>query len=399
MMLYCTAKTVESDIERRQSAPERASRLPLVQMHKRTQFKPLLGPSTEQIEISRYKSWTTPIWKKYYGELKSPGNIGRMSRRTTDKTASQKPPNATRPSTHRGASGAWSRFRPATIDPLDVYGLPSKGETGLHDFKAQEAYHKKVVERYMKFCASSGGGEGLEKAFAALSTSAEESRVAEAAAATATVVSKRPALPRHVSTTERPNDMPNILLAMRKLREGILASRRRDHFAQRAYMFIIHASILTRSWESYQPALNYLLRVIHPESPLSTPELQEFVGYQILDLACRQYELLDAFTKKLAYKHRDRRVNAVLMSLVQDDWVRFWRNQRAVDGYQRAIMEFAVERMRLHALKCLGRSYMSADHAFVERSADAPWDELVKSGVGWDLQENGMVLIRKPKAK
>nr|POE89753.1 hypothetical protein CFP56_20222 [Quercus suber] len=320
-----------------------------------------------------------------------------MSRHASDKNFphnSQNTSNTARPTVHRGPSGAWSRLKPATVDPLDVYGLPSKGETGLHDFKAQEAFHKKIVERYMKFCASSGGGEGLEKAFAALAVSSENSRLAEAAS-TAT----RPVLPRHVSSTERPNDMPNILMAMRKLREGILASRRRDQFAQRAYMFIIHASILTRSWESYQPALNYLLRDIHQLSPLSMPELQEFAGYQILDLACRQYELLDALTMRFTYKHRDRRVNAVLVALVRDDWVRFWRTKRAVDGYQRAIMEFAAERMRLHALKCLGRSYLSADKAFIEHSADAPWEELVKSGVGWGLQENGMVLIRKPKAK
>jgi hypothetical protein len=29
----------------------------------------------------------------------------------------------------RGPSGAWSRLKPAVIDPLEVYGLPSKGET------------------------------------------------------------------------------------------------------------------------------------------------------------------------------------------------------------------------------------------------------------------------------
>ena len=246
----------------------------------------------------------------------------------------------------------------------------------------------------MKFCASSSGGEGLEKAFAALSvnepsplTSAEPTR------------SIRPTLPHRASSTERPNDMPNILLAMRKLREGILGSRRRDYFAQRAYMFIIHATILTKHWESYQPAILYLLHNIHPYTPLSLPELQEFAGYRILDLACRQYELVDAFLVKLHFQHRDRKVASVLKCIVHDDWMKFWRTRRAVDGYQRAIMDFSVERIRLHALKCVGRSYMSADRAFLERIADSRWEDLVKSGVGWQLQENGTVVIRKPKPK
>lgn len=242
----------------------------------------------------------------------------------------------------------------------------------------------------MKFCASSGTAEdGLEEAFNSLSV--KDSTVSSRPT--------RPPLSVRAPETERSSDLPNILLAMRKLREGILGSRRRDAFAQRAYMFIIHASVLTRSWESYQPALLYLLYSIHPHTPLSAPELQEFVGYHILDLACRQNQLLDAFKVKLDFKHRDRRVKATLKSLVHDDWVRFWRTKRAVDGYQRAIMEFSVEHMRLHALKCLGRSYMNADKAFIERSGDARWEDLVKGGVGWQLQENGNVVIRKPKAK
>lgn len=251
----------------------------------------------------------------------------------------------------------------------------------------------------MKFCAtSSNGANGLEDAFNSLSVQ-ETAPFAIAGNHKSSTPSRRPPLTTRPSETERPNDLPNILMAMRKLREGILGSRRRDHFAQRAYMFIIHASILTKSWESYLPALLYLLHHIHPHTALSPPELQEFVSYWILDLACRQYELLDAYAVRLRFKHRDRRVNAVLKALVHDDWVRFWRTNRAVDGYQRAIMSFAVDRMRLHALKCLGRSYMQADKAFVERSGDSKWEELVKGGVGWQLRDDGTVLIRKPKPK
>ncbi|USW55599.1 hypothetical protein Slin15195_G089180 [Septoria linicola] len=303
--------------------------------------------------------------------------------------------NYARPVPRRGASGAWNRLKPGgPTDPLDVYGLPSKGEMRLHDYKAQENYYTKIVERYMKFCASPGGGDDLEAAFTSMSVQEPNPLWT-----TETATGKRPPLSTRPSETARSNDLPNILLAMRKLREGILGSRRTDHFAQRAYMFIIHASILTKSWESYLPALQYLLGTINKHTPLSVPELQEFSGYHILDLACRQNELLDAFAARLAFRNRDRKVAAVLQALVQDDWVKYWRLKRAVDGYQRAIMECSGERMRLHALKCLGRGYMNADRAFVERSGDKTWEELVKSGVGWQLQENGNVVIRKPKPK
>lgn len=249
----------------------------------------------------------------------------------------------------------------------------------------------------MKFCASSGGGEQLEEAFAAFSV--DDASSSAAAKPPTEQPQQRPLLQHRPSATDRPNDLPNILMAMRKLREGILGSRRRDGFAQRAYMFIVHASILTRQWESYQPALLHLLWSIHPHTPLSPPELQEFVGYHVLDLACRQDDFVEAFTVRLAFGHKDRRTTAVINSLIRDDWPRFWRTKRAVDGYQRALLGFADERVRMHALKSVGRSYMSADKAFVERSADAQWEDLVKGGVGWQLQDGGSINIRKPKVK
>ena len=283
--------------------------------------------------------------------------------------------------------------------------IPLTRKPRLHGHKTQESYYTKIVERYMKFCASSSGGEDLESAFASLSI--QNPTASNIGATTQPSVSRpdgiqnsttRPPGPA-TQPRERSNDLPNILMAMRRLREGILGSRRRDAFAQRAYMFIAQASILTRSWESYQPTLLHLVHSIHAQTPLSPLELRDYVGYMILDLACRQNELVQAFALKVKFAHADRRVAAVLKALVHDDWPRFWRIRRAVDGYQRALMGFAEERMRLHVLKCLGRSYLNVDRVFVERSADAKWEELIKSGVGWQLQENGVVVIRKPKAK
>ena len=73
--------------------------------------------------------------------------------------------------------------------------------------------------------------------------------------------------------------------------------------------------------------------------------------------------------------------------------------KKAVDGYQRRIMEYAEQGMRVHALKSLGRAYMSADRRYVERCADRRWADLVQDGVGWELTNVDKVIIKKPKAK
>jgi hypothetical protein len=242
----------------------------------------------------------------------------------------------------------------------------------------------------MKFCASSGGGEELDQQFASLSLRSTPSP---------------PTIP-HTSgnNTPKPPPAPStelsaILTALRKLREALVATARRDTFAQRAYIFNIHAAILCKEWESYAPALLSLLTKIHPQTPLPPPDLHEFVGFWILDLACRQADLMAAYAVKVQYKYEDRRVELVLKALVHDNWVMFWKMRRAVDGYQRRVMEFADTGIRLHALKCLGRGYLTADRLYVESCTDRKWVDLVQDGVGWELTDGEKIVIRRPKVK
>jgi hypothetical protein len=263
----------------------------------------------------------------------------------------------------------------------------------------------------MKFCAASGGGNELEKLFSALSLNTSQSLIPKRKAPQSLEdhvthpSSEQPggasiptALPSITGTTPSP-ELQLILMGMRKLREAIVASRRHDTFAQRSYIFIIRACILVAHWESYQPALTYLLHEIHPLTPLPMHELNEFMTYQILDSACRQNDLHTAFLLKYGYGVQDRRVESVLKSLVRDDWVTFWKTRKRVDGYQRSLMGFSEDLMRVHALKCLGKGYFTADKEFVERVADQQWPELVKSGVGWELVDGGTIIIRRPKGK
>lgn len=279
--------------------------------------------------------------------------------------------------------------------------------------KAQEEFYDKIVERYMTFCAYSGGGENLDREFAAMAistypqpatfTTKAKPRPADTADS-AKVEQKGTEGPLAPRSTNAPGATPspelsNILGAMRKLREAIVASRRTDLFAQRAYIFIIHGAILARQLEAYHPALSHLLHAIHPHTPLSASELHEFASYQILDLACRQNNLAAAYAVRVRYDCRDRRVDALLRALAHDDWTAFWRIRRAVDGYQKRLIEWADNGMRLHALKCLGRSYMSADRSYIEKCTQASWDRLVAGGVGWELGNEERVLIRKPKVK
>lgn len=207
-------------------------------------------------------------------------------------------------------------------------------------------------------------------------------------------------------------ELSTILLALRKLREALLASSTTSSpiFSQRVHVFSIRLSILALHPPSYYPSLLHLLFVLHcPQHPLAASELSEMTTYLILDLACRQREFASAYAirsrSRAAFSYdTPRNVDAILQATITDNWVAFWRVRRKVDGYVRAVMSWAIEPLRRTALKAIGRSYLSCDMKWILASATGgamDWEELVsKENVGWMREEGSdRVTIRKVKAK
>ena len=251
------------------------------------------------------------------------------------------------------------------------------------DLKTQERYYTKIIDRYLSFCSDAGDRESLLQRFAALSLSTVESPPAPA-----------PSLPP--SSTK---DLSDVLMALRKLREGIVATKRVDDFAIQAYLFCIRLAVLVKQPESYHPAILHLLRFIHRQHPLTGLEMQEVVGYLVLDTACRRDELAEAFRVRHDYGLRDAKVDDILRALARENWVAFRRLKRSVDGHKAKLMEFSEARLRLHTLKCFGRTYLHCDVEYLELSTGRTWTELKsQDGVGWELDDR-KVVIRKVQAK
>lgn len=264
----------------------------------------------------------------------------------------------------------------------------------------------------MTFCSDAGQRDELLRRFSSLeigdvaqpSTPASTASSAAPAVSrgkpskTPTVDSAAPLLPAGANDASA-RALSDIMMALRKLREGIVASKRADDFAIQAYLFCIRLSILVKQPESYHPAILHLLRAIHPLQPLTSLELHDVVAYLVLDTACRRRELAEAFALRLRYGLRDAKVNAVLAALVHDDYVAFRRVKRGVDGHRAKVMEWAEADVRMHTLKCFGRTYMSVGLEFLEATTGSTWDDLRRDdGVGWELDDS-RVVIRKVKAR
>lgn len=274
-----------------------------------------------------------------------------------------------------------------------------KSKCRLLDYKTQEKFYTTIVDRYMKFCSDAGQGDELLRRFSSLHIH------------TSTIPSIQEQTPKSsLSTTEAPHlvlpedassadGLTNILSALRKLREGIVASKRVDDFAAQAYLFCIRLSILTKQPESYHAAILHLLSVIHTKNPLTPLEVREVVGYLVLDTACRRRQLAEAIAIRQKFALKDDKVHAALQAIIHDNYVLFRRVQRNVDGHRARLMEWAERDIRVHTLKCLGRTYFSVDLNFLEDVTASKWEELTsRDGVGWELDKD-RVTIRKIKAR
>ncbi|EWC43807.1 hypothetical protein DRE_07316 [Drechslerella stenobrocha 248] len=286
----------------------------------------------------------------------------------------------------------WSK---GTSKPLE-YGLASKGDTRLTDPQTQEAFFHTIQTRYLMHIGSSASVPALDEQFAALS-------IASNNAYTGGTSNISGSSGTTTATAHHEKDLAilqNILMDMRKLREGLLASNRLDDFAKSAYIFIARAAILMSHPESYFPSLRHLLYVLHPVNPLSNPEVTELAGYLMLHLACATRSFHDAYEVKVRFRLRDHRVETAVRALVAGDYWLFWSTKRLVDGYKSKIMDRAVRDVRKHALKCVGSAYHVVETRFLEACAERAWPVVREEfAIAWEESGGRVVIRRRPDAK
>lgn len=277
----------------------------------------------------------------------------------------------------------------------------------------------------MQFCTHHS--KDLDSAFASLSLEEGLSTSSDSArnppVRSQLVRPERPLLPSNLdpqhttsgqqvatSTPSPSSELSIILIALRKLREGLLASSSTAPspvFSQRVHVFNIRVAILAFHPPSYHPSLLHLLFVLHTSAnPLPRSELVEMTTYLILDMATRQNDLGNAYAlrynSRIRFDYDNKSTDRLLRSIVMGDWVSFWRVRRKVDGYVRSILFWHVEMQRKLALKAIGRSYLASDIKWILESAtgdEMNWEELVKTEeVGW-LRDGEKAVIRKPKSR
>ncbi|KAF4453937.1 sphingosine kinase [Fusarium austroafricanum] len=362
---------------------------------------------------------------------------------------------------NRMPSGPWGRLKPVEQDPLQSIGLPSKGDERLLDPKTQEWYYNQIISRFLAFCTEAGNKDSIIRGFEALdirafdptpptrytrpppgyvpsstgapvtaassppapnpsgkeasdpsqtpgsaSTNAASSSVSSSL--TGTLKALRSIIPSSGPSTsmlaaiEDPDNtksLQDVLMALRKLREGLVATKRADLFSIQAYIFSIRLSILAKHPESYHPAILHLLRYMAVWTPMVDSEIEEIAGYFMLDAACRRRDLTEAYFIRQDFNIRNKKMDQILKALAHDDYVLWQFAKKQANRHCLKLMEWADDDLRLHTLKCFGRSYLNVDLPFLEFATGRKWEELKeKDSVGWELDEE-KVTIRRARAK
>ncbi len=269
-----------------------------------------------------------------------------------------------------------------------------KPSNSMLDYKKQEDYFNTIKTRYEAFTRNSEArtedGDPLAGKMATLSIG--QHAISSTTASTGKVL-------RTAKTRTPSTELNMITMAMRKLREAIVASNRNDTFAATVYLFIIRTAIIIGHSESYHPALLHLINRLHRALPISEAEEKEVVCYFLLDLACRQQDFATAFQVGRAHNYRSARFDRVIRALVHGDWVLFERAKRGADLHEQHLMQWADERMAGHALQCMGKSYLSLPKSYVERSTGMRWEELQEAKkLPWTL-DNHTIVIRQMRKR
>lgn len=262
-----------------------------------------------------------------------------------------------------------------------------------------------IVERYLRFCADHR--DNLDAALASLPTSASSDATSNPPAARPSSKSKpvNPAVPPAAVELSR------LLLALRKLREAILSTANKTpvEFTQRVHIFSIRLSILAQHPPSYFHSLKYCVERLHSSShPFEDGEVKDLISYLILDYACRQGDMVAAFDLRARarkdHAFQSQTIDRILAALMHDNWVVFWQLRKSVDSYFRAVMNWAVDRVRRHALKAVGSAYLNVHVSWILGGCTGDdegwtWDKLVETEkLGWQ-KEGEKVIIRRPKPR
>ena len=309
-----------------------------------------------------------------------------------------------------------NRLKTINIDPLEVIGLPSKGELGLTSYSAQERYFETLRQRCLAI--------GLKPAREVYKHSGHADTVSTALK---NLSLASPQVEDDWSSCNQ-DELAVILSAMRKLRESLIATKRYDGFAVTAYLFIIRSTISLQH-DEYHPALLHAVNVLIRQCDVADHDRDELIAYEVLDLAGRQNAVREAweyawhknlFTStgvsqqcrndevQQALRQHRQSLRLTLKSAIHHNVLMFHHHWTYLTSNERLLLQPLEQRLTVYAVACLSRAYFTAETKFVEKALNTSLSDkmkfvrdsyrLLEGTKEWHVEED-KVVFRRPRAR
>lgn len=274
------------------------------------------------------------------------------------------------------------------------YGFVSKGEDLLQrSSKEREKFYQEILDNFTKYCESS---PTVLRDLIQSGSQAEEMTQSQKPQETP----KSPESPesqksqKSQQTPRKPSlayTIDSILISLRKLREALISLKPTD-FTLKVFLFSIRISTPINHYQTYVPAINYLL-----ENPqlLDQNLKRELLTLKILHLSHVNLQ----HTKAIELYYNSFKTELTLLSAILSwyrkdfyNWVQIYNSES--DNAKLAIMRNGAETMVKNMIYTIEKSYFNIEKNYL--MSLVPNGVELSDYVQWDLLEKNVVVRKRP---
>lgn len=164
-----------------------------------------------------------------------------------------------------------------------------------------------------------------------------------------------------------------------------------DDFAKSVFLYSVRIATRVGHYQTYVPSVNYLFK---HSSILSKTELNEIATIFSLHLAHFSNDNETALTIQFKYAKDDIKLQRILKAWRTTDyitWLDLYDTEK--DVLYHRMMEFGVDKMIKHSIKCIQKSYFQLPNSYINQLFHMDIEALQKGYTcGWELKDNTVVI-------
>lgn len=206
-------------------------------------------------------------------------------------------------------------------------------------------------------------------------------------------------------TDDKEDDLPDspsadsCLSSLRKLREGVVASGRKDVFAIDVFERTVRYAVVANHVESYVPAMRYLITTLYPETrrKIHTGRAVLESLYLLHLLSTEDY--LEFMNERATLDRRHCVADNILRAHVQGNWIALERLKQKITFLESKMLAQNFAKLADQAVSTIEAAYLAVDSSWLQRASGDQWKARMKNNSKWSIEGTRLTFKRPGKAK